>query len=55
VLHRIRGRLNMHTYMDTLIQQMVPFARDTFPLPDNEDPLLREHPEHRQQFRFFYA
>jgi hypothetical protein len=53
VLHRIRGRLNMHTYMDILIQQMVPFARDTFPFPDNEDPLLREHPEHRQQFRFF--
>ncbi|EFX69130.1 hypothetical protein DAPPUDRAFT_259133 [Daphnia pulex] len=42
----------MHNYMDILINQMVPFARDTFPLPDNEDPLLREHPEH-QQYRFF--
>ena len=49
VLHRIHGRLNMHSYMDILINQMVPFARETFPLPDND--LLREHPE-RQQYRF---
>lgn len=56
VLHRFRGRLNMHSYMDILISQMVPFARYTFPLPDNENPpLLRENPEHRQQYRFFYA
>jgi hypothetical protein len=48
VLHRIRGRLNMHSYMDILTDQMVPFARDTFPLPDNEDPLLP-----LQQYRFF--
>jgi hypothetical protein len=32
--------VNMHSYMDILTDQMVQFARDTFPLPDNEDPLL---------------
>jgi len=41
VLHTIRGRLNMHSYMDILIGQMVPFTKHTYPLPDNEDPLPR--------------
>ncbi|KAI9550658.1 hypothetical protein GHT06_005147 [Daphnia sinensis] len=53
VLHRINGRLNMHSYMDILTNQLVPFARKMFPLPDNEDPDLRELPENHQQYRFF--
>ena len=37
VLFRINGRLNMHSYMEILTGQLVPFARATFPLPDHED------------------
>ncbi|KAI9549416.1 hypothetical protein GHT06_004463 [Daphnia sinensis] len=43
----------MHSYMDILTNQLVPFARKMFPLPDNEDPDLRELPENHQQYRFF--
>ena len=39
VLHRTRGKHD--SYMDILTDQMVQFARDTFPLPDIEDPLLK--------------
>ena len=53
VLFRINGRLNMHSYMEILTGQLVPFARATFPLPDHEDPDQRELPENQQQYRFF--
>ena len=53
VLHLIEGRLNMHSYLEIVRGQLVPYAVDNFPLPDFEDPEMRVVPENHQQYRFF--